>query len=267
MAPFTVQHPTPETFPDLVALVPDPEDATNRLNFLHEQVAAGRLQLEQFQVLRSARGVEGVALVNELAQVPIVPHLRADTPDEAITVLARALQQQAAPEQQLILTDTFAPLKPAPVVAAGWLLDSHQVIYETELRARPYPLDSQAQIVDADHPEIRMLMEDLGQGDWKGSEDWTLIALPGADGGLAALCAVGPGGRPDTASLNMMGVLPQERGQGLGTRLHAHALALAARRFSTHYGGTERENSAMRRIFERHGSRLMATQLYFKSKK
>lgn len=266
MRPFTVQPATTETFSDLVALVTDREEAAKRLDFLRERLAGGQLKLEQLLILRSERGVEGQAMVNELAQVPIFPHLRADTPDEAITALAQALQKQAHPEQQLILTDAFAPLKSEPVTAAGWLLDSQHAVYETDLHARSYPMDPQAQIVDADRPEIRALMGQLGHPDWEGSEDWTLIALPGADGLPAALCAVGPGGRPDTANLNMIGVLPQERGQGLGTRLHAHTLALAAQKFARHDGGTEVENLAMRRIFEKHGSRLIATQMYFKLK-
>ncbi|QLG13268.1 GNAT family N-acetyltransferase (plasmid) [Deinococcus sp. D7000] len=266
MHPFTVQHPTTETFPDLVALVPDPGEAAKRSNVLSEQIAAGQLKLEQFLILRSGRGVEGLAMVNDLAQVPIFPHLRADTPDEAITTLAQALQKQAHPGQQLILTDAFAPLNSEPMTAAGWLLDGQHAVYETDLRARSYPVDTQAQIVNADRPDIRALMAQLGQGDWEGSEDWTLIALTGADGRPVALCAVGPGGRPDTANLNMIGVLSQARGQGLGTRLHAHVLALAAQKFARHNGGTEVDNVAMRRIFEKHGSRLMATQMYFKLK-
>ncbi len=106
-------------------------------------------------------------------------------------------------------------------------------------------------------------MKQLGQSDLELSDGWTLIALPGADGLTAALGAVGPGGRPATASINLIGVLPQACGQGLGTRLHAHLLALAARQFATHAGGTEAENAAMRRAFDKHGSRLVATQMYF----
>ena len=40
-------------------------------------------------------------------------------------------------------------------------------------------------------------------------------------------------------------------------------LVLAARQFAAHTGGTEADNGAMRRIFDKHGSRLVATQVYF----
>ncbi len=126
-----------------------------------------------------------------------------------------------------------------------------------------YPLDPQAQTLGVNHPDIRVLLDQLGQPDLELSEGWTLIALPAADRVNAALGAVGPGGRPNTASINLIGVLPDARGEGLGTRLHAHLLALAARQFAAHAGGTEAENAAMRRVFEKHGSRLAATQMSF----
>ncbi|MDV6374576.1 GNAT family N-acetyltransferase [Deinococcus arenicola] len=263
MNTFNVQPATAETLPDLVALIAGREDAAQRLNSMRERLASGQLKLERTLILRSGRGMEGHATIPEIPQIPVFINLRADAPDEAMTILARAICEQAGAGQQLILTDALAPLHAMPVEAAGWVLDSRYVVYETDLHARAYPLDPQAQAVDADCPHVRELLEQLGQSDLKLSEDWTLIALPSADGIPVALGAVGPGGRPDTASLNLIGVLPQARGQGLGTRLHAHLLALAAQKFAHHAGGTEAENFSMRRIFAGHGSRLVATQMYF----
>lgn len=260
---LTVQAATAETLPDLVALIVDREDAARRLNFMRERLSGGQLRLEQTLILRSERGVEGHAVINAVPQIPVFPHLRADAPEEAATALARAILEGIGPEQQLLLDSNLAPLQAAPFEAAGWVLDSRHVMYETDLRARSYPLDPQAQTVDADQPDIREVLQQLDQPDLELSEDWTLIALPDKYGLPAALGAVGPGGRPDTASINLIGVLPPSRGQGLGTRLHAHLLALAARQFATHAGGTEADNGAMRRIFDKHGSRLVATQMYF----
>ncbi|WP_241191282.1 GNAT family N-acetyltransferase [Deinococcus psychrotolerans] len=181
-----------------------------------------------------------------------------------MTALARALHERAAPQQLLLLDDTFAPLQPAPVEAAGWLLDDYQVIYETDLFARPSPPDPLAQVVDADHPDVRDLLGVLGQAELKLAEGWTLIGLPNASGSLAALGAVGPSGRPSWASINLIGVQSQARGQGLGTRLHAHLLGAAAEQYSHHGGGTEADNHAMRRVFAKNGSRHTSTQMYFK---
>jgi ribosomal protein S18 acetylase RimI-like enzyme len=263
MSSFTVQPVTAQTLPDLVALVMDREDAARRLNVLRERLAGGQLQPGRALVLRSARGVEGHAMINPVPQIPVFPHLRSDASQEGITRLARAIREQAGSGQQLLLDSTLAPLQAAPFEAAGWVLDSRHVVYETDLHAQIYPLDPQAQTVAPDCPAIRELLEQLGQPELDLSEGWTLIALPDADDSPGALGAVGPGGRPDTASVNLIGVLLQSRGRGLGTRLHAHLLALAAQNYRSHGGGTDADNAAMRRIFDRHGSRLMATQLYF----
>ncbi|CAM4420518.1 GNAT family N-acetyltransferase [Deinococcus marmoris] len=263
MNTFTIQPATAETLPDLVALMADREEAARRLNFMRERLSGGQLKLEQTLILRSERGVEGHAVINAVPQIPVFPNLRADAPEEAIIALAQAIRAQAGPEQRLLLDDNLAPLLAAPFEAAGWVLNSRHVMYETDLRARSYPLDPQAQTVDADQPDIREALDQLGQPDLDPSEDWTLITLPDKYGLPAALGAVGPGGRPDTASINLIGVLSPSRGQGLGTRLHGHLLALAARQFASHAGGTEADNGAMRRIFDKHGSRLVATQMYF----
>ncbi len=142
--------------------------------------------------------------------------------------MTHVIREQAELEQQLHLTEPIAPLVIAPFEAAGWVLDSQHVVYETDLHALSYPLDPHAQTVDPDRPDIRGLLEQLGQPDLGLSPSWTLIALPGGDGSPVALGAVGPSGRPGSASINLIGVLPQGRGQGLGTRLHAHLMALAA---------------------------------------
>ncbi|GGO28894.1 GNAT family N-acetyltransferase [Deinococcus humi] len=263
MNTFTVQPATAETLSDLVALVTDREDAARRLSILRERLAGGQLLLERTLILRSEWGVEGHVLINAIPRIPIIPHLRADVPEAGVVALAHVIREHAEPEQQLLLTDALAPLDAAPLEAAGWVLDSQHVIYETELRAQSYPLDLHAQTVDPDRSGIRGLLEELGQPDLELSQGWTLIALPGGNGSPVALGAVGPGGRPGSASINLIGVLPQGRGQGMGTRLHAHLMALAAQNFGRHDGGTEADNAAMRRIFDKHGSRQMATQLYF----
>nr|WP_254605981.1 GNAT family N-acetyltransferase [Deinococcus sp. JMULE3] len=107
-------------------------------------------------------------------------------------------------------------------------------------------------------------MTALGREAWTPGEDWTLYALTHA-GEVVALAALGASGRPDTAGIDLIGVLPQRRGQGFGARLHAHLLHLAAQTFGTHVGGTEADNHPMRRLFERHGARLVSTQLDFRA--
>ncbi len=54
------------------------------------------------------------------------------------------------------------------------------------------------------------------------------------------------------------GVLPEVRGQGLGTRLHTHALHLLKKEVGASYyvGSTDKHNTGMIRIFEKNGCHL-----------
>lgn len=267
MNTYTIQTPTLDTLTDFFALHPDPLDVAQRLPILRDNLAAGRVRLENVLILRSERGIEGTALISATPQVPIFPRFRPDVAPVGMTTLARALHGRAEPERKLLLQDDLAPLDAAPVEAAGWVLDDEQVMYDTDLQARSYPLAPDA-VEGGDElrqrPEVAVLLDTLGHADWEWAEGWTLVALPDTAGQPVALGAFGPSNRPGWANLNMIGVHPGARGQGHGTRLHAHLLARAAESFTMHGGGTEAQNHAMRRIFAKNGSRHVATQMYFR---
>jgi GNAT superfamily N-acetyltransferase len=261
---YTIETATPDTLTDLYALHPDPADAAKHLPILLGRIESGQASLNDLLILRSGRGVEGTVLIFGPVQVPAFPRFRPDAPAEGVTAFARAIREKVGPERLLVLQDDQAPLNAAPIEAAGWVLHDRHVMYETDLQARSYARDPQAQEVDADDPEIRVLLDSLGRAGFQLRDGWTLLALPDTSGQSVALGAAGPSGRPDWASVDMIGVLPAARGQGLGTRLHAHLLALAAEGHGQHGGGTGQDNHAMRRVFEKNGSQLVATQMYFK---
>ena len=267
MNTFTVERGTLATLPDAYALHADRADASERLAQFRERMATGKVSPEQFVLLRSGRGVEAVTLISNNPHVPLFSHTRADTPHAGLTQFYAYLRD-AEPEKTLILDSSKNVLNAAPVLAGGWLLDDEQAVYETDLSARTWELAPDAL---EDGPEllkrsdIAALLQELGQGDWEAGEDWQVVALMSESGAPVALGAVGPMNRPDYCNINMIGVRESERGQGLGTRLHAHLLARAAERFTHHAGGTEANNAAMRRIFERNGCALRGEQLYFRS--
>lgn len=265
MNTYTVEPPTLDTLSDFFALHPDPADAAKRLPILRENLAAGRVRLENVLILHSERGVEGTVLISGPVQVPAFPRFRPDTPPEGITALAQALREKVGPERLLVLQDDQAPLNAEAVEAAGWVLDDHQALYQTDLHAHAYARDPQAREVEAHDPEIAALLDSLGRADFQLREGWTFLALSDESAQPVALGAAGPSGRPDWASVDLIGVLPGARGRGLGTRLHAYLLALAAERHSHHGGSTRADNHAMRRIYAKNGSQLVATQLYFRS--
>ncbi|BDP42357.1 hypothetical protein DAETH_23260 [Deinococcus aetherius] len=140
------------------------------------------------------------------------------------------------------------------------------MIYETDLRTRPDLRDPQAVEGNPDwlsRPEVRALLDADGHTDYELGEEERLFGLDDGEG-LAAFGKVGPSGRPDWANIHLIGVLSRARGRGLGTRLHAHLLALAAEEHTHHAGGTGADNHAMRRIFEKNGRRPNVTQMYFR---
>ncbi|NTY01388.1 GNAT family N-acetyltransferase [Deinococcus sp. JMULE3] len=262
MNTYTLEAATHDTLADVVALIPDSAEAERRLTFTLSRVEAGALRPEQFLILRSPRGVEGVCLRPASPQIPLLPRLREDVPAEALTAFLRELR---AAGPRLILVSTQAPLRREEAETAGWAFQEANVVYErADLRARSYPADPHVQPVTVHDPGVAEAMTALGREAWTPGEDWTLYALTHA-GEVVALAALGASGRPDTAGIDLIGVLPQRRGQGFGARLHAHLLHLAAQTFGTHVGGTEADNHPMRRLFERHGARLVSTQLDFRA--
>lgn len=264
----TIERATAETLPDAYGLHPDRAEAQTRLEQFRQRVAQGQARPEQFVLLRSRRGVEGVALLPKHPHVPLVVHTREGASAGGLTPFYAELRA-AAPERTLLLDSTLAALDPGPALEAGWKPSApEQVLYETDLAARtwaltPGTLEGGAELLE--RPDLAALLAELGQGGWTGGPDWRVVALLGEAGLPVALGALGPSNRPGWASINLIGVQEGERGRGLGGHLHAHLLARAAERFAWHAGGTEADNQAMRRIFERNGSQLRARQLYFRS--
>lgn len=265
---FTVRPATLATLPDVHALLPDPRDRERRTADTRQRIEDGRLSPEQFLVLRTDRGVEGVALISHAPYVPVFPQVRPDTTDAALSGFLTELYARTPPGKTLVLQDDRFPRRAELAQAAGWQPDGAgaHVMYQTDLTARPYSQDPH--ITEYPHgtewPQaVRDLMTRLGRADWESSEGWTLVSVPDDAGHPAGLAASGPGGRPGEISVNMLGVRPDQRGRGLGRRLEEHLFARALPAFTRHAGGTDASNHPMRRILEGLGSRLVATQLYF----
>lgn len=265
---YHIEHGTLATLPDAYALHTDREDAQRRLERFRARMAAGKARPEAFIFLRSGRGMEAVVLVGDKPRVPMFSHTRNDAAAAGLEQFYRYLRQHA-PERLLVLDSNYTLLDAVPAQAAGWRLsEGEHLIYETDLRTRHWALAPEAQEGGPEllqRPDVAALLAELGQADWQPPAGWQVVVLPGADGQPAALGGVGPRDHAPTINISLIGVRPDQRGQGLGQRLHAHLLARAAELHDRHMGGTEASNAAMIRIFEANGSRLMARQLYLKA--
>lgn len=267
---FSIEGATLATLSDAYNshLYPDRADAEGRLAFFRGRIERGAATADQIVMLRSERGVEAVVSLSSPPGVPMFPRARVDTPTEGLTRFYAHLLE-IEPERGLVLDSNFVTPAAGPALAAGWTPDGGEhLLYETDLNAGTWALEESAQEGEAEllaRPDIQALLARLGHADWEMDPEWLVVALPGPDGTPAALGAVGPTNRPGYGNINMMGVLPTCRGQGLGTRLHAHLLARAAERYLRHSGGTGADNAAMLRVFEKNGCQLTARQLYFQA--
>ncbi|MFC4427969.1 GNAT family N-acetyltransferase [Deinococcus navajonensis] len=267
MNTWTIAHPTLPTLSDLHALVSDPAEAAERTRQTRQRLENGQLKLEQWLILRDVRGVEGVALISANSRVPTIPRFRRDVSPAHFTALLRAVHHRAGPQGRLVLQEDLAPMNWDAAAAAGWHIDSEELIYQTDLRGRlatPEPDARSLRTTDLDRPDLQALLAALDRADLSLPDDWTLVGLPAADGTLVALGACGPA-RPGTGGIDLIGVHPAYRGRGLGKRLHAYLLGCLAGQCSDHSGVTGADNLAMRGVFAASGSQHIHTQLYFRA--
>ncbi len=277
----SIETATPETLLAYCAVQApgDPEAFTRIQARLNE----GTLDWSQLLLLRSARGVEGAALLPR-TPAPLFPHLRSDALPDAALALYRHLHAWAArqtPPPHLIVQDDFAPPAPNLLAQAGWQLCSHDVIYRTDLHAHPHAPDPAATEgplaallgapfasfyapIHALAPDVRdQPMREVLEGHARRPGGVLVTISDGHElvGAATVACVRGPA--EPTASIAMLGVTPAARGRGWGRRLHAHALAVAAREAKLHMGATASANIAMRRILEANGGQLLHTQAQY----
>lgn len=274
MSTFTIQPATPETLSDLYVLNADTAGAARLMDTFRARLERAEAHLSSTLLLRTPRGVEGTVMFGPAPHPYVFPHLRSDTPAEAVTAFLLALRHALVgmPERQIVLDTSRADVPAGPVLEAGWLLDDHRAYYETELAPGKFPLDPHAREGGAgwlSRADIRELLTVLGRADLDLTNGylagWMLVALPASadDETVVALGAYGLA-KPGYGGVDMIGVQPEMRGLNLGTRLHRHLLARLAEVHPRHGGLVSADNHAMCRIFEKNGSVHVGTQRYFR---
>jgi GNAT superfamily N-acetyltransferase len=250
------------------------EDVQLALERARPRLESGQLSYEMLRTMRSERGLEAAWLQGG---GPVVfPRVRLDLDTAGQAALVAELTRTLG-NTRLILDERLAPLDDAPWRAAGWRLDNHAVMYQTDLSAGRWPRDPRVQerpLNGALAPGLQalyaaLLAQDGQLGDFSERDPDAALAETIEDGearlfvlldGEEALGAALLTRTPREANIQLLGVQPARRGQGLGRALHAHLLAVAAETQTQHGGGTDFGNRAMQRVFAASGSTRLGEQ-------
>lgn len=149
MTLYTFEHATPETLADHMHF-----QKTQSPDDLRARLADGRTRYEQLCQMHSGRGIEATW---GQGTVPFVfPGIRPGLEFAGLEALAHHLAQTAS-GKRVILTEGLAPVDAEPWLAAGWVLDKHALMAQTDLTARTWTLDPRVQ----ERPVLELLAPDL----------------------------------------------------------------------------------------------------------
>lgn len=254
------------------------------LNHTQASLDEGTLSYEQMYLFRKA---ERILAAFTLSAAPIlVPRADFALSHEDLsafaTMLPDVLKKNDAEDKILILDSNLSAIDAKAFIAAGWHLQGHHKLYETDLRAKEWQLEPSvsqqpASVLLSDAMQAfydALLQTDATIGDTDShdptdafaddmkNESMQLFIMQEDDSIIAA--ATLSEMRPEYVTIHLLGVIPSRRGQGIGTRLHAHLLAVAKTQgASYHVGGTAADNHAMHAIYQHNGAKLTAEHYQF----
>lgn len=245
---------------------------------VEQQLASGELKHEQMYIFGCDGSPEAAFT---LTPAPIVvPRIKSDITEPHLSHFAQMLGEMLKDEEKIVIIDNnLAEINIAAFTEAGWNIQGHDKMYETDLTRGEWKLDSE--VVELGANELlssemlnfyeKILETDDTIGD-TGSRDPTeafeddatdediqLFVLKDHQAIVAAATLFPMGS--DRIGIQVLGVLPSARGQGAGSRLHAHLLATAKQKGAErHVGGTSAENIAMHTIYAKNGAALLSEQ-------
>lgn len=219
-----------------------------------------------------------------LSNAPIVvPRAKFSLSHEDLNALARLLADLLKENSKILILDSkLSAIDVDAFKEAGWQLQGHDKLYQTDLSAREWWLEPSvsqqpaSQLLSQTMKEFydALLQADSSIGDTASNdpenafaeaisdESLQLFIMQEGDNIIAA--ATLSEMMPQHVAIHLLGVIPSRRGQGIGARLHAHLLAVAKEQGAIrHVGGTAADNRAMHAIYEQNGAELTAEHYQF----
>ncbi|RIH90281.1 hypothetical protein Mterra_00590 [Calidithermus terrae] len=272
-----IRNPEQSELPEFVALRSQ-ADSKSALNNLLLRLEDRKTRIEDLWVLTNESN--NILAAFSVSRVPgtdplkvVAPRTAENLGDEAaLFLLGWLAEQQGGSRLSLNLSSKRNDRNLVRLACQnGWVEESHILIYVTDLTGmngldepeftQPFFIEEmlEKQFVQfyslvANIPDLEQAQDVL---DAKTQHYATYQAVEGhkvvdAAGQLLAAGLVGRQ-REGVARIELLGVIPQIRGRGWGTRLHRY-LMHKARQFAPQYvGATDYGNHPMRRIFELNG--------------
>lgn len=199
------------------------------------------------------------------------------------TMLPDVLKEHQAEDKILILDSNLTAIDADVFEEAGWQLQGHDKLYQTDVSAGEWQLEPSvsqqpaAALLSEAMQEFydALLQEDATIGDTDSNDPKDAFAEAISDESMQLFVMEEHGNiiaaatlsemMPEHVAIHLLGVLPSRRGQGIGARLHAHLLAVAkAQGALRHVGGTAADNHAMHAIYQQNGAELTAEHYQFR---
>lgn len=255
-----------------INMTPTVLDAVNR------GISSGTLSYDQMYIFGHESGPEAAFTLSEAPIV--VPRINAAVSDTHLRRFASMLSDSLAGSTKIVIIDKhLADVSTAAFTEAGWSVKSHDKIYQTDLTTGQWKLDAHVlELASADllSPAMldfygKILTTDRYIGD-SGSDDPieafedtvsdndVRLFIFKDQAHIIAAATLFPTAQEEVG-IHLLGVVPSERGKGIGGRLHAHVLAVSKTKARLHVGGTSADNTAMHKIFLRNGSLMVSEQI------
>ena len=269
-----LSNTTADTLTDFLSISMSPD----MLASVRWHIDSGELKHDQMYIFGCEGQTEAAFTVTPAPVV--VPRIKSDITEPHLSQFAQMLGEILKDEGKIVIIDNnLAEVNIAAFTEAGWNLQGHDKLYETDLTRGEWKLDSEVVKLGANellsskmlnfYEKILETDDTIGDTgsrdpaeafeDDATDEDIQLFVLKNHQAIVAAatLFPMGSG----RMGIQILGVLPSARGQGAGSRLHAHLLATAKQKGAErHVGGTSVDNVAMHAIYAKNGATLLSEQ-------
>lgn len=254
---MTIRNPQMNELESYCALR-NPIDVESRALRLRQSVQLGKEDLNDDWILLENDQI--VAAWSYIAVVKMVILRSSENISDALVEKILAHLEPSMTTGRLVLKKSFSRLFDGLALARGWELEERSLHFLTPLQNRTdLQSDSAVQafeLSDLDSKAFQAFFESLNSEQslpeiQERFEDYenSSVQIFCQNGRFVAAGVIGL--MRDTVVMDVIGVLPEQRNHGVGSRLHQHMMWVARNLADSYVGMTDAKNEAMLKIFKR----------------